>query len=114
LKNARSREAATESRRLYREDPRDQKAAPKIPVKSFLSDDGNFFLPNKNGGDIEAFSRLVRLCAGRNGQLLNLTSLANDCGTRIHRRPEFRTRRNTGVHLGNPIALVRVPDELAN
>ena len=31
-------------------------------------------------GDLEAFGRFVRLCAGRNGQLLNLTSLANDCG----------------------------------
>lgn len=33
-----------------------------------------------NVGDIEAFGRFVRLCAGRTGQLLNLTSLANDCG----------------------------------
>ena len=33
-----------------------------------------------NVGDIEAFGRFVRLCAGRNGQLLNLTSLGNDCG----------------------------------
>ena len=33
-----------------------------------------------NVGDLETFSRFVRLCAGRNGQLLNLTSLANDCG----------------------------------
>jgi predicted AAA+ superfamily ATPase len=33
-----------------------------------------------NVGDIETFGRFVRLCAGRNGQLLNLTSLANDCG----------------------------------
>lgn len=33
-----------------------------------------------NIGDLEAFGRFVRLCAGRNGQLLNLTSLANDCG----------------------------------
>ncbi|MEA2564621.1 MAG: uncharacterized protein QOH06_6125 [Acidobacteriota bacterium] len=33
-----------------------------------------------NVGDIEAFGRFVRLCAGRNGQLLNLSSLANDCG----------------------------------
>jgi predicted AAA+ superfamily ATPase len=33
-----------------------------------------------NVGDIESFGRFVRLCAGRNGQLLNLTSLANDCG----------------------------------
>jgi len=33
-----------------------------------------------NVGDIETFARFVRLCAGRNGQLLNLSSLANDCG----------------------------------
>lgn len=31
-------------------------------------------------GDLEAFGRFVRLCAGRTGQLLNLSSLANDCG----------------------------------
>jgi len=33
-----------------------------------------------NVGDIEAFGRFVRLCAGRNGQLLNLSGLASDCG----------------------------------
>ena len=33
-----------------------------------------------NVGDLETFSRFVRLCAGRNGRLLNLSSLANDCG----------------------------------
>lgn len=33
-----------------------------------------------NVGDMETFGRFVRLCAGRNGQLLNLSSLANDCG----------------------------------
>ncbi len=33
-----------------------------------------------NVGDLEAFGRFVRLCAGRNGQLLNLSSLGNDCG----------------------------------
>ena len=31
-------------------------------------------------GDLEAFGRYVRLCAGRSGQLLNLSSLATDCG----------------------------------
>jgi predicted AAA+ superfamily ATPase len=30
-------------------------------------------------GDLESFGRFVRLCAGRCGQLLNLSSLANDC-----------------------------------
>lgn len=33
-----------------------------------------------NIGDVDAFARFVRLCAGRCGQLLNLVSLANDCG----------------------------------
>lgn len=33
-----------------------------------------------NVGDLEAFGRFVRLCAGRNGQLLNLSGLASDCG----------------------------------
>jgi uncharacterized protein len=33
-----------------------------------------------NVGDIEAFGRFVRLCAGRSGQLLNLSGLASDCG----------------------------------
>lgn len=33
-----------------------------------------------NVGDLEAFGRFIRLCAGRSGQLLNLSSLASDCG----------------------------------
>jgi len=33
-----------------------------------------------NVGDLEAFGRFIRLCAGRTGQLLNLSSLAADCG----------------------------------
>lgn len=33
-----------------------------------------------NIGDIHRFSRFVRLCAGRTGQLLNLSSLGTDCG----------------------------------
>jgi len=31
-------------------------------------------------GDTATFSRFLRLCAGRAGQLLNLSSLGNDCG----------------------------------
>ncbi len=31
-------------------------------------------------GDLEAFGRFVRLCAGRAGGLLNLSGLGNDCG----------------------------------
>ncbi len=33
-----------------------------------------------NVGNLEAFQRFIRLCAGRCGQILNLSSLANDCG----------------------------------
>jgi len=33
-----------------------------------------------NIGDLESFGRFVRLCAGRSGQLLNLSALASDCG----------------------------------
>jgi predicted AAA+ superfamily ATPase len=33
-----------------------------------------------NIGDVEAFQRFMRLCAGRSGQILNITSLASDCG----------------------------------
>lgn len=33
-----------------------------------------------NVGDLEGFGRFVRLCAGRSGQLLNLSSLGADCG----------------------------------
>jgi len=33
-----------------------------------------------NIGDVEAFSRFIRLCAGRSGQLLSLSGLASDCG----------------------------------
>lgn len=31
-------------------------------------------------GDLETFGRFVRLCAGRSGQILNLSGLASDCG----------------------------------
>jgi predicted AAA+ superfamily ATPase len=33
-----------------------------------------------NVHDLETFQRFVRLCAGRSGQILNLSSLATDCG----------------------------------
>jgi len=33
-----------------------------------------------NVGDISAFQRFIKLCAGRIGQLLNISSLASDCG----------------------------------
>jgi predicted AAA+ superfamily ATPase len=34
----------------------------------------------KNISDLNAFQRFVRMCAGRTGQCLNLSSLGNDCG----------------------------------
>ncbi len=34
----------------------------------------------KNVGDLDSFHKFLRLCAGRTGQLLNLSSLASDCG----------------------------------
>ena len=34
----------------------------------------------KNIGNLAQFMKLLRLCAGRTGQVLNMTSLANDCG----------------------------------
>ena len=34
----------------------------------------------KNISNLSQFTKLLRLCAGRTGQLLNMTSLANDCG----------------------------------
>ena len=33
-----------------------------------------------NVGDLETFGRFLRLCAGRSGQLLNLSTLGADCG----------------------------------
>ncbi len=34
----------------------------------------------KNIGNLAQFTKLLKLCAGRTGQILNLTSLSNDCG----------------------------------
>jgi predicted AAA+ superfamily ATPase len=34
----------------------------------------------KNISDLNAFQRFVKLCAGRTGQILNLSSLGDDCG----------------------------------
>ncbi|MCU0462013.1 MAG: ATP-binding protein [Bacteroidales bacterium] len=38
----------------------------------------------KQIGDLNSFTRFMQLCAGRIGQLLNLTSLANDCGIAVN------------------------------
>ncbi len=37
----------------------------------------------KNVGDLSSFNKFVKLCAGRAGQLLNLSSLANDAGVSV-------------------------------
>ena len=37
----------------------------------------------KNIGDLGKFIRFVKLCAGRIGQLLNMSSLANECGVSV-------------------------------
>lgn len=37
----------------------------------------------KNVGDLSKFVRLIKLCAGRIGQLLNKTSLATECGVTV-------------------------------
>ncbi len=37
----------------------------------------------KNIGDLSRFIKFMRLCAGRIGQLLNLSSLANECGVAV-------------------------------
>lgn len=37
----------------------------------------------KNVGDLSKFTLLLKLCAGRVGQLLNLSSLANECGVAV-------------------------------
>ena len=34
----------------------------------------------KNISNLSQFTKLLRLCAGRTGQILNMTSLSNDCG----------------------------------
>ena len=34
----------------------------------------------KNVSDLNSFQKFLKLCAGRTGQVLNLTSLGNDCG----------------------------------
>ncbi len=46
-------------------------------VQTYLERDVRSVL---NVGDLETFGRFVGLCAGRNGQLLNLSALAADCG----------------------------------
>ncbi len=57
----------------------------RIPPQQFYRDYINLYVERdvrqlKNIGDLESFTRFVRLCAGRIGQLLNIQNLADDCG----------------------------------
>ena len=59
----------------------DKKIAPQNWLKNYYQS----YLERDIGdivkiGDMNAYRRFVLLCAGRNGQLLNLSSIANDCG----------------------------------
>jgi predicted AAA+ superfamily ATPase len=59
--------------------------AKRLPPREWLSGYVQTYLERDvrqvvNIGDLETFSRFLRLCAGRNGQLINLSALAADCG----------------------------------
>jgi uncharacterized protein len=57
-----------------------------------------------NIGNLETFQRFVRLCAGRSGQLLNLSALAADCGISHTTVREWISVLITGfiIHLLSP------------
>jgi predicted AAA+ superfamily ATPase len=57
-----------------------------------------------NIGNMETFQRFVRLCAGRSGQLLNLSSLASDCGISHTTARQWISVLTTGfiLHLLSP------------
>lgn len=57
----------------------------QLPAQQWLHDYTRTYLERDvreilNVGDLSTFELFVRLCAGRNGQLLNLSSLATDAG----------------------------------
>lgn len=59
-----------------------------IPAKDFYRDYTNTYITRdvrqlRNIGDLSTFQRFLELTAGRVGQLLNLTSLANDTGISV-------------------------------
>jgi predicted AAA+ superfamily ATPase len=58
----------------------------------------------KNIGDLSNFIRFIKLCAGRIGQLLNLSSLANDCGISVSTASEWISLLEASyiVHLLKP------------
>lgn len=56
-----------------------------IPPEQFYRDYINLYVERdvrqlRNIGDLETFTRFIKLCAGRIGQLLNIQNLADDCG----------------------------------
>ncbi len=57
----------------------------KIPAERYFSDYFETYVQKdirnlENIGDLSLFTKFIKLCAGRIGQLVNITSLANDCG----------------------------------
>jgi len=60
----------------------------KIPPEIWLSDYVRTYLERdvrslSNIGDLETFERFVKLCAGRSGQILNYSAIADDCGISV-------------------------------
>lgn len=56
-----------------------------IPPARYYADYFETYVPRdirnlENIGDLLLFTRFIKLCAGRIGQLVNISSLANDCG----------------------------------
>lgn len=56
-----------------------------IPPEQFHRDYVSLYVERdvrqlKNIGNLETFTRFIKLCAGRIGQLLNIQNLADDCG----------------------------------
>lgn len=49
-------------------------------IQTYVERDVRFI---KNIGDLSKFIRFIKLCAGRIGQLLNLSGLANECGISV-------------------------------
>ena len=57
----------------------------KIPAERYFSDYFETYVQKyirnlENIGNLSLFVKFIKLCAGRIGQLVNITSLANDCG----------------------------------
>ena len=65
--------------RIYDKDIEPEKYFPNY-IQTYVERD---VLLVKNIGDISKFIRFLKLCAGRIGQLLNMSSLANDAGVSV-------------------------------